>query len=185
MRVDGIDALPAGIAIVTTVGVFDGVHRGHAAVVDALVACARAEGAVPVAITFDPHPRAVLTGRPPDLLCSVAERVRLLAALGVALVVVEPFTDALRALSADAFIDRVAAGRTLRGLVMSPESAFGHDRAGTRDAMAARAAREGWRLVDAPLVEEAGERISSERIRRLLDAGDLAAAARLLGRSVA
>lgn len=182
-RIDGIDALPEGLAFVATVGVFDGVHVGHVALIRALVATAGELGAEPVAITFDPHPEAVVTGTAPRLLCSVEERVALLGAAGARIVVVQRFDDAFRAQAADAFLDRLRAGRRLRGLVMSPESAFGRDRAGTTAIVARLAAAEGWRLVEAPLVEVDGTRVSSGRIRQLLDAGRRDEAERLLGRA--
>lgn len=179
--VPGVAALEAGIRFVAAIGVFDGVHLGHRGLIGRLVATAHEEAATPLVVTFDPHPQLLLAGRTPDLLCSVEERVRRLGALGVGIVVIEPFTAELRALSADRFLDRLAAGRELRGLVLSPESGFGHDRGGTLDGLAPRAARQGWRLEAAPLVEVEGARVSSRRIRTLLDAGDRAAAEALLG----
>jgi len=179
--VPGIAALEAGIPFVAAIGVFDGVHLGHRGLIGRLVATAREVGATPLVVTFDPHPQLLLSGRTPELLCSVEERVRRLGALGVEIVVVQPFTTELRMLSADAFLDRLAAGRDLRGLVLSPESGFGHDRGGTLTGLAPRAARDDWRLEAAPLVEVDGTRVSSRRIRALLDAGDRAAAEALLG----
>ncbi len=179
--VPGIAALEPGIRLVAAIGVFDGVHRGHRGLIGRLVTTAREEAATPLVVTFDPHPQLLLSGRTPDLLCSVEERVRRLGALGVGIIVVEPFTAELRALSADGFLDRLAAGRELRGLVLSPESGFGHDRGGTLERLAPRAARAGWRLEAAPLVEVDGARVSSRRIRALLDAGDRAGAESLLG----
>jgi riboflavin kinase/FMN adenylyltransferase len=178
-----VDALPSGLAFVATLGVFDGVHLGHRHVLDALTGAARDLDATPVAITFDPHPAEVISGRAPAMLCSLATRVRLLGEAGAAVVVVQRFDEAFRRQSAETFLGRLQAGRELRALVVSPESAFGSDRRGTIDLVRRLAAGEGWRLVEVDTLEVDGERVSSGRIRALLDAGDRAAAARLLGRS--
>ncbi len=182
MRLDDLDALPADLPFVATLGVFDGLHVGHAAVLRMLVEAALAEDAAPVAITFDPHPEAVILGRAPALLCSVEERCALMEAAGVAIVVVQRFDEAFRLQSAEAFLDRLRLGRRMRGLVMSPESAFGHDRQGTIGLVRRLAAEEGWRLVETPIMEVDGERVSSGRIRALIAEGRTGEAERLLGR---
>jgi len=123
-------------------------------------------------------------GSAPPLLCSLEERVERLLAAGVGIVVVQRFDEAFRQQSAAAFLDRLRLGRRLRGLVMSPESAFGHDREGTIDLVRRLAADEGWTLVEIPLLELDGERVSSNRIRALLAEGRTDDAERLLGRSL-
>jgi len=177
-----IDELPADRPFVATIGVFDGVHMGHLHVLRTLLEAASAEDATPVVITFDPHPEAVVRGRSPQLLCSLEERQERLLAAGVGIVVVQRFDKAFRQQSAEQFLDRLRLGRRLRGLVMSPESAFGHDREGTIDLVRWLAADEGWMLVEIPLLEIDGERVSSNRIRALLAEGHQADAERLLGR---
>ena len=177
-----IDDLPADLAFVATLGVFDGVHVGHQHVLRTLMGAADAAGATAVAITFDPHPEAVLRGVAPELLCSVEERVRLLGEAGIGIVVVQRFDDAFRRQTASEFLDRLRLGRRMRGFVMSPESAFGHDREGTVDLVRRLAAEEGWRLVETSLMEVDGERVSSGRIRALISEGRTAEAERLLGR---
>ncbi|MFN8622622.1 MAG: FAD synthetase family protein [Chloroflexota bacterium] len=184
MRLGDIDELPADRPLVVTLGVFDGIHTGHAHVLRTLTSAAAEADAVPVVITFDPHPEQVVLGRSPRLLCSLDERVARLEAAGVGIVVVQRFDEAFRQQSAAAFLDRLRLGRQLRGLVMSPESAFGHDRQGTIELVRRLAAEEGWRLIEIPLLELDGERVSSARIRSLLAEGRRDEAARLLGRPV-
>jgi len=184
MRLEDIDALPPDRPFVATLGVFDGVHVGHLHVLRTLTEAAAREAATSVVITFDPHPEAVIRGSAPPLLCGVEERVELLLAAGVGIVVVQRFDEAFRQQSAATFLDRLRLGRRLRGLVMSPESAFGHDREGTIDLVRRLAADEGWTLVEIPLLELDGERVSSNRIRALFAEGRTDEAERLLGRPV-
>ena len=80
-----VDELPAGLRFVIAVGMFDGVHRGHSRMLRTEVEAAARLAAPPVALTFDPHPEAVLRGAPPPLLCDPAEKVALLAAAGARL----------------------------------------------------------------------------------------------------
>ncbi|KRT63826.1 MAG: FMN adenylyltransferase, riboflavin kinase, riboflavin kinase / FMN adenylyltransferase [Chloroflexi bacterium CSP1-4] len=178
----GLETLPVGLRLAVTIGVFDGVHRGHLAVLRALMHAARAARAAPVAVTFEPHPELVLRGAVPPLLCDAEERAALLAAAGVAHLVVQPFDRAFAALSAEAFVERLGAGRDLAALVMTPESAFGRGRAGTAATMAALGALRGFRVVEIASLRSGAALISSGRIRSLLAEGRLAAAARLLGR---
>jgi len=178
----GLETLPVGLRLAVTIGVFDGVHRGHLAVLRALMHAARAARAAPVVVTFEPHPELVLRGAVPPLLCDAEERAALLAAAGVAHLVVQPFDRAFAALSAEAFVERLGAGRDLAALVMTPESAFGRGRAGTAATMAALGALRGFRVVEIASLRSGAALISSGRIRSLLAEGRLAAAARLLGR---
>ncbi len=186
MRItDGVDSLPVGLRFVATLGVFDGVHVGHRAVLDETIRAARSLGAASVVITFRPHPEAVLRGRAPALLCDPGEKVARIGADGIDILAVQSFDHAFSEQSAEGFVDRLRAGRDLAGLVMSSESAFGHDRAGTTATLRRLAAAEGWTLVEVPTLERGHERVSSGRIRALVEEGNLAAAARLLGRPYA
>jgi len=178
----GLATLPAGLRLAVTIGVFDGVHRGHLAVLRALMHAARASQATPVVVTFEPHPELVLRGTLPPLLCDAEERAARLAAEGVAHLVVQPFDRAFAGLSAEAFVEQIGAGRDLAALVMTPESAFGRGRGGTAATMAALGAVRGFRVVEIASLRSGGALISSGRIRSLLAEGRLAAAARLLGR---
>lgn len=183
--IDDIDQLRPGLRFVATVGVFDGAHLGHAHVLGRLEALAEELGATPVAITFDPHPQAVITGRAPDLICDPPEKLARMAGAGAHAIVVQRFDEAFRAQTAEGFLDRLARGRDLAGLVMSSESAFGRDRQGTVETVRQLAARDGFRLVEVDTLEVDGEPVSSSRIRGAVASGDLPAAERLLGRRYA
>ncbi len=183
--VDDIAHLSAGLRFVATVGVFDGVHPGHLHVLERLRGLATELGATPVAITFEPHPQAVITGRVPELICDPHEKLERMAAAGAAVIVVQRFDEAFRFQTAERFLDRLARGRELAGIVMSHESAFGRDRQGTVETLQRLAARDGWRLVEVDTLEVDGAPVSSSRIRAAVAAGDLAAAERLLGRPYA
>jgi riboflavin kinase/FMN adenylyltransferase len=172
--------------LVVTVGVFDGLHRGHQRVVAATVAEARARNARATVVSFEPHPDAVLRGAPPPLLCDPAEREARLASLGVALLVRQRFDADFAARSAASFVEQLAGPRgRLRGLVMTPESAFGRGREGNALTLAPLAARLGFAIVQVPALAVGGQRVSDSRIRALVASGRLAAAARLLGRRYA
>lgn len=180
-----LEALPPDIAMVATVGAFDGVHRGHVALIGSLVREARRRSAQAVVVTFDPHPAAVLRAMAPDLLCDPAERDGRLADLGVDHLVVERFDAALAAQSAEAFVGRLEAGRRLVALLMTETSAFGHARGGTLASMRVLGATQGFAVIEVAQRRSGGDVVSSSRIRAAVAAGRLAEAARLLGRPYA
>lgn len=184
-RVPDVDALPRGISLFLTVGVFDGVHRGHQRVLRETVAGARAAAADAVAITFEPHPEAVLRGSAPALLCDPDERAALLGEAGMDYVVVQRFDREFAQQTPEQFLRRIAAGRRLAGIVMTSETAFGRDRAGTISAVQGLAGAMAFEVRSCPDVDLAGDRVSSSRLRRLIELGRLAEAARLLGRRYA
>jgi len=167
------------------VGVFDGLHRGHAWLLEHLVREAASRAARPAVITFDAHPDAVLVGQAPPLLMDPAERLERLAAAGVEVVVVEHFDDALRRTPYDAFIRGIAARCRLAGFVMTPDAAFGHERAGRPETVAALGAIEGFEVVVVPPFALDGREVRSSEIRSAIASGDLATAERLLGRPYA
>ena len=171
--------------IVAAVGVFDGLHRGHLWLLEHLVRAARERGAHPAVITFDAHPDAVLLGQAPPLLMDSAERLERLAAAGVEVVVVEHFDETLRQTPYDAFIHGITSGCALAAIVMTPDAAFGHDRAGTPATVGALGAREGFELIVVPPFELDGREVRSSDIRAAIAAGDLGLAERLLGRPYA
>ena len=178
-----IDHLQPGLRFVATVGVFEWRrHLGHVHVLERLQALAEELRAVPVAITFEPHPQAVITGRAPDLICDPREKLTLMADAGAEVIVVQRFDEAFRSQTAEQFLDRLARGRELVGLVMSHEFAFGRDRQGTVETVQRLAARDAWRLVEVDTLEVDGAPVSSSRIRAAVTAGHLAAAERMLGR---
>src|SRR5256712_1004330 len=165
------------------IGVFDGVHLGHRALVAELARGAREENATALAATFDPLPiQSLAPGAPASALSDVRDRVSLLRAAGADAVVVFRFDDAFAGLSADRFIDRVRAAGDVRRIVVGPDFHFGHRAEGDVAALRARAKRDGFAVQVVTPVELEGAIVSSTGIRNLLLAGDVEAAARLLGR---
>jgi riboflavin kinase/FMN adenylyltransferase len=177
-----IGELPTDARLAVTVGIFDGVHLGHQQVFRVLEESARRAGAMPVVVTFDPHPEAVVLGRAPDLLMDREERLEWIDRLVAGLVVQQRFDEAFRRTSAEEFVSRLGGGRNLAALVMTSASSFGRDRGGTLPVLRDLGLRQGWEAVEAATLEMRGSRISSARIRALVTAGRLGSAARLLGR---
>ena len=180
MRVfHGFEELPHFRHPAVTVGSYDGVHRGHRVLIERLVAEARAAGGESIVMTFEPHPRIAL-GRAEGLrlLTTLDEKVALLAELGVDNLIVIPFDRAFSALTGREFVDRYLIGRLgAETLVAGFNHRFGHDGLACDDPQVSerlRVVRVGPCTVD-------GVRVSSTAIRRLLAAGECAAAEHLLG----
>ena len=177
-----IDELPRGVRFALAIGTFDGVHRGHRRVIDALTRGARDLGAKSVVLTFDPHPAAVLHGDSPPALCDLDERLAWLSRLEIDMCVVQHFDAVFAGQAPREFLERVNAGRDLAGLVMTQESAFGRHREGGLDAVRRLGPELGFRVIEVPRLEARGAALSSTRVRSLLEGGRLADVARLLGR---
>jgi riboflavin kinase/FMN adenylyltransferase len=183
--VTGVEGLrPEHGPIFAVVGVFDGLHRGHAYLLEHLVGEAQARSAHPAVITFDAHPDEVLTGSAPPLLIHPDERLERLAAAGVEVTVVQHFDEAVRHTPHDTFVGTIQAGTALAGLLMTPDAAFGFERRGTPDALAALGRERGFDVVVVPPFTLEGRAVRSSDIRAAIAAGDLSAAAELLGRPV-
>ncbi|HET9010856.1 MAG TPA: bifunctional riboflavin kinase/FAD synthetase [Gemmatimonadaceae bacterium] len=171
-----------------TVGTFDGVHCGHQDVLARLVARARATGLPALLVTFEPHPLEVVNpAAAPLLLTTREEKLAALAATGLDLVAILPFTRELAAQSADAFVDRVLLERFhMRELLIGHDHGFGKGREGDVETLRSLGASRGFGVeVVPPVLTEAGEPISSSRIRRAVAAGRLEEAAAALGRDYA
>ncbi len=165
------------------VGNFDGVHRGHQALLAQARQRARQDGGGVVAVTFDPHPLEVLTGRPPARLLDTDRRASLLEAAGADLVLVLTFTSDLARLPAELFVRRVLLQRlAMRRLFLGRDFALGRNREGTPETLARLGAALGFTVEGPEPVRESGEVVSSSRIRELVAAGEVRRAAALLGR---
>ena len=187
-RLDGLAALPAGLeGSVATVGMFDGVHRGHRALLDRVAAEAAASGVPAAAVTFDRHPLAVLRpGSEPPLLTTLDRKVELLGEAGMAVVLVLEFTRELSEVGAEAFATEVLFdGLAARAVVVGENFRFGHKAAGDPALLAALGRPRGIEVVAVPLQTHHGEVVSSTRVRAELASGDVAAAAASLGRPYA
>ena len=183
--VAGVDALTRDLGpAFVVVGVFDGLHLGHLYLLNRLVDEANARGARPTVITFDHHPDEVLTGAAPPLLIDPEERLSRLEAAGVAVTVVQHFDEALRRTPYDDFVERIRSRIDLAGFLMTPDAAFGFERRGTPDALARVGERDGFDVVVVPPFTLDRRPVRSTEIREAIAAGDLSAAAVLLGRPV-
>ena len=183
--VEGTTTLDRSLGrLFAVVGVFDGLHRGHEYLLGELRRVAAEKNAAPAVITFDHHPDEVLKGAAPPLLCDPQERLDRLAAAGIEVTVIETFDRALRETSYDAWVGRIAERVELAGFLMTPESAFGYERGGTPETVAALGAELGYDVVVVPQFNLDGEPVRSSDIRAAIAAGDLSRAERLLGRRV-
>jgi riboflavin kinase/FMN adenylyltransferase len=180
----GLEAFPAHrTPVVLAVGTFDGVHRGHQALLAHARERARILGGQCAVLTFDPHPATVLTPESaPSLLTTIDERLELFAQVGVDLAVVARFDEGTRRMSAEAWVNALTACIRMAEVVCGPSYAFGHDRRGNPDLLRRLGTRLGFQVWVVDPVEADGERVSSSRIRRALLAGQVLDAARLLGR---
>lgn len=166
-----------------TIGLFDGVHRGHAAIIRRLVNEAHANGGRAVVLTFHPHPAAVLRGRNgPQYLTSPDERAELLQEMGVDVVITEPFTRELAARSAEVFMTLLSNRLGLRRLLVGHDFALGRNREGDLPRLQELGKQLGYTVSVVHPVRMAGEVVSSSRIRTALAEGDVRLARRLLGR---
>jgi riboflavin kinase / FMN adenylyltransferase len=179
----GLDGSPELAGAIAAVGNFDGLHRGHRAVIARAEALGRQVGAPVVLLTFEPHPRAFFR---PDLpffrLTPEPVKLALARALGLDGVLVLPFDAGLAATSAGAFVHDILARRLgLRGVVVGHDFHFGKGREGTPDFIAREGALAGLALdIVAPL-RVGDDPVSSSAIRAALGAGDVETAARLTG----
>jgi len=180
--------VPRGLGpAVVTIGNFDGVHRGHQAVLERMVADARARGQVAIAVTFDPHPKAVHDpAHQPELVTGVVDRLDRLAATGLDGVLVVEYTLAFASQTAEEFVrDYLVDGLAAACVVVGHDTRFGRGNAGDVGTMRALGEQYGFAVEvvdDACAISESGRRWSSTWVRELLERGDLPGAAEVLGR---
>ena len=167
-----------------TIGAYDGVHLGHRALLRDLSDRAAAEGLSTVVVTFDRHPAAVV--RPdsaPKQLTSLEQKLELLAECGIDRTLVVPFDEARADETAEEFVQEVLVDQLgARLVVVGEDFHFGHGRKGNVELLRRLGAEHGFEVVGVGLTGDGSEAVSSTRIRALLAAGDVAGAARLLGR---
>jgi riboflavin kinase / FMN adenylyltransferase len=168
---------------VVAIGNFDGVHRGHRAVIAVAKERAAALGRPAAALTFEPHPRAFFhPGEPLFRLTDAATKLRLLAATGLDGAIVLTFDEALAGLTADEFVNRILVERfAVRGAAIGFNFHFGMHRAGSPEFLAAEGRKHGFDVVVVPRFEDNGRPVSSGPIRQALAAGKLDEAAEFLG----
>jgi riboflavin kinase/FMN adenylyltransferase len=161
-------------------GVFDGVHAGHRALLDAARETASAAEAASVALVFDPHPDEIIhPGTHVPRLTPPGVVLRRIQQVGISKSVVLSFDEQLKSLTAEEFLAALAPAVEVRWLVMSPESAFGRDRGGTPQRMREHGRAAGFEVVTVQPVLVDGVPISSSRLRAAVAAGDLHELARL------
>ncbi len=166
-----------------TIGVFDGVHRGHQEILNHLTIGAHERGLPAVVLTFHPHPATVL-GKDVSLryLTLPEEKATILGELGVDIVITHPFDRATASLSAEAFMQRIQAHLAVRRLLEGEDFALGKGREGDISCLAELGKTLGYEVQTVPAVTNDGERISSRLIRSRLAAGRVEEAASALGR---
>lgn len=169
---------------VVTCGTFDGVHRGHQAVLAEVTRRARANGLTSVLVTFEPHPLAVVNpAAAPKLLTLPDEKQDLVMAQGIQQFVLMPFTPAVAQLDAEAFVRRLRDEYAMRELVLGYDHGFGRGRAGDVEQVQRLGQAHGFGTAVVDAVRDNGQPISSTLIRTALAHGDLDSTARWLGRS--
>ncbi|HZZ19047.1 MAG TPA: riboflavin biosynthesis protein RibF [Opitutaceae bacterium] len=181
---EGLDrvALPMR-PIHVAIGMFDGVHLGHRAVVESAVQSARHSGGVSLVMTFSPHPSVLFRPElPTRLIMDINSKMAKLATLGVDAVVVQPFTPDFAAIAAEDFIPYIKRHLPrLAGIYVGDNFRFGKGRKGDVAMLVAEGKRHGITVFSAPRVNLDGEPISSTRIRERICSGDMKGAAALLG----
>ena len=168
-----------------TVGVFDGIHRGHQAILRQLAAGAHANGAPAILLTFDPHPAMVLAGRDLKLLTTPDERAELASSLGLEAVITHPFDRAVSEMSAHDFMARLKDHLGLSRLLIGYDFALGKGREGNAGRLSELGRELGYSVSVVEAVSDESGVISSTEIRKLVSLGNVAAAANLLGRPYA
>ncbi|MGE5385295.1 MAG: bifunctional riboflavin kinase/FAD synthetase [Betaproteobacteria bacterium] len=184
MRVLRGFSTPVSTPSVLTIGNFDGVHLGHAALLEQLMQSAVRLNLSPAVLTFEPHPREFFAPQSaPARLAILREKLELLGAAGVETTMICHFNAAFAALSADEFIEQVLVrGLKVRHLIIGDDFRFGQGRRGDFASLVEAGRRFGFTVEAMGTVMVDGERVSSSAVRDALAKGDMQRAARLLGR---
>lgn len=166
-----------------TVGSFDGVHQGHREILRQIIRLAGECGGESVVITFHPHPRMVLfAGEGVSLINTLPEKICLLSRIGIDNLIVVDFTRAFSALSPERFVSEYLVGRLhMHTLMVGYDHHFGSNKEGTFSSLETLSREFGFQLFQMPPREVEGMKVSSTKIRRLLEKGAMAEAARYLG----
>ena len=164
-----------------TIGVFDGVHRGHQEIIKILISGAHAEGVSAVVLTFDPHPANVLGRGEIGLLTLPDERAELLASMDVDVVITERFTKELSAVTAFDFMSRLIRHLGLKHLLIGYDFALGKGREGNAVRLTEIGMELGYSVVVVPALSDESGVISSTEIRKLVSVGNVNEAAQLMG----
>lgn len=164
-----------------TVGVFDGVHRGHRKIIHKLVQDAHTNDAPAVVLTFDPHPAAVLSGKEIRCLTTPDERVDLLQSLGVDVVITQRFTRDLSTVPAHEYMSRLKAHLGLSRLLIGYDFALGKGREGNAPRLTEIGSELGYTVEVVPALSDESGVISSTEIRKLVSIGNMTEASKLLG----
>jgi riboflavin kinase / FMN adenylyltransferase len=164
-----------------TIGVYDGVHRGHRAIIEKLVREAHEANAPAAVLTFHPHPASVLTGKEIKCLTTPDERADLLAALGVDVVITQRFTPNLSAATAHEYMSTLKRSLGLSRLLIGYDFALGKGREGNATRLAEIGSTLGFSVEVVPAVTDESGVISSTEIRKLVSTGNVSEAANLLG----
>ncbi len=180
----GRDDVP--LKSVLSIGNFDGVHRGHQAVIAQAVNRARELETTAALMTFDPYPAKLLRpDRAPKLLTTMEQRLEVLARTGLDVVAVVPFTHRVARMDAETFIERVLVDRfDIREVMIGANFRFGNDRGGDVELLAEYGRKFGFTAEAWPTVEEDGGVVSSTRVRQAIAEGNVGGAGHLLGRAV-
>ena len=169
------------------IGIFDGVHRGHRLILKKALASAKKMRTAPMVVTFDPHPQKVLSPkhRNPKILMSLEHRLNFFSAMGVKETLIVPFNKKFSHISHEDFLKKLLLGRLgMRSLSVGRDFRFGRKAEGDRGYLTEQSRKNGFALFLSPALSFRGKAISSTRIRRLIEEGDLKLASKMLGRPV-
>lgn len=168
---------------VLAIGNFDGVHAGHRQILRRVGVIARERGLTPAVLTFDPHPARVLApARAPKLITTIAQRLRRMESEGVEAAMLLPFSRELAQLSPEEFVRTVLFDQLhAKVAIVGDDFRFGHKQTGDIDTLRALGERFGFEVESAGAIARRGERISSTSVRRLVEAGKVSRACRMLG----